>query len=272
MSDAKRQVMKCDLGGDLGPEAGMVGEFVLAQISDLRVDHSYQRSVTPTSIRNIRQIGRRFDWRKFAPVIGARQEDGTIAIIDGQHRCTAALSRGILSVPVYVLNCSYREAASAFAAINGQVTPMSKQDIYRASLAAGDPDAMALQDVLTAAEVTVVSIKSGFGVGQTRSIGVLQRALRVYGPDILRLALQCITQTGKGNAGLIYGATVIGICEAIKSKTDFLATPSKLFDIFDALDFPAVVAAVEAERVRTGNTAQDLVRREIHRAIVGGAK
>lgn len=247
---ALRPILKYQLPVKLDPEQGEIGEFAVVPIGDLRVDPTFQRSISAASARNVVRIGTSFDWRRFSPVIGVRLADGKIGVIDGQHRCTAAHSRGIAQVPVYLLDCSMTEAASAFAAINGNVTPISKQDIYRAKLAAGDKEALALQSVLDVAGVTIVSIRSGFAKGQTRSIGVLHRAYRVHGADILILTLQCLTETGDGNAGLIYGVAINGIADAIKTKTEWLAKPSALLDCFDQIDLRAMLQSVEAELVR----------------------
>jgi ParB-like nuclease domain len=60
----------------------------------LVVDVTYQREIGRRGATNVNQIAENFDWSKFAPVIVAPVEGGQFAIVDGQHRTTAAILRG----------------------------------------------------------------------------------------------------------------------------------------------------------------------------------
>lgn len=256
------------LGGEqeIGEVAGKVGGFALLPIADLVVDDTYQRAISVGSARNIKRILKAFDWAKFLPVIVTKDGD-KYSIVDGQHRATAALTLGIDKVPCYVLSCSSSEAAAAFAAINGNVTPMQPIDIWFAELAAGEPRAVALQAVFDAAGVKVTRKKEGFAVGETRSINVLRRALADYGGAILTTTLQCITETANGNPGLIFGAVVRGIGHAIRTKPELLTNPSRLFKIFDEIDLSEMLMQAEQEKARTGNGVQFILTRLINAVI-----
>ena len=74
-----------------------------------------------------------------APVAG-----GKFAIIDGQHRATAAALIGIETVPAQVIVADRIEQASAFKSINGQVTRVNKLALHHAAVAAGDAEAREL--------------------------------------------------------------------------------------------------------------------------------
>lgn len=250
----------------IGPIVGHVGALHMIRIEDLRVDHVYQREINVNSARNIRKICEAFDWAKFLPVIVVEAE-GHFAIVDGQHRTTAAATLGIEAVPCYVLSCSPAEAAAAFAAINGAVTPIAPIDIWFAELAAGVEAAHALQRVLDAAEVRVTRSKESFAKGETRSIGVLRRAVEKYGHDRLVTILQCITQTCDGNPGMIVGSVINGIGGAIGSKPDLLRSPSVLFDLFDGVSLAVMLNDAKLECARTGNIVQAVLSREINAVI-----
>lgn len=246
--------------------AGKVGRLHVIPISKLVVDSTYQRAVSVGSVRNIRRICGSFDWAKFLPVIVT--EDGDrFSIVDGQHRAIAALSVGVTSVPCYILSCSAAEAAAAFAAINGNVTPMQPIDLWFAELAAGRTKAVALKRVLDSAGVKVTRKKEGFIVGETRSINVLARALDFYGPSILTTILQCIVETGDGNAGMLTGAVINGIGRAIRTKPEMLSNPSKLFDIFDGISISTMVYEAGIESARSGNPVQFIITRQVNAEI-----
>lgn len=250
-----------------GTVSGEIGRLETVAIDRLVIDDVYQRAVSMGSVRNIKRICAEFDWAKFLPVIVTENDDGSFSVVDGQHRSIAAATIGITEVPCYVLSCSAAEAAAAFAAINGNVTPVQPIDLWFAGLAARDPAAVALQTVLDAAGVKVTRKKEGFAKGETRSINVLRRAYEFYGGAILTTALQCIVETGDGNPGMIFGAVVNGIGKAIRTKPDLLANPTKLFEMFDGLSISSLFYEAEQESARTGNTVQDIIARMINGEI-----
>lgn len=256
------------LGEDVqkGSTQGQIGRLEVLPIAKLYVDSVYQRAVSVASVRNIKRICIGFDWAKFLPVIVAKDGD-RFAIVDGQHRTTAAATLGIKAVPCYILSCSPAEAAAAFAAINGNVTPVQPIDLWFAQLAAGDASCIALKAVLDAAGVTVVRKRDGYQVGETRSINVLRRAFEFYGPAILTTILQCIVETGNGNPGMIYGAILHGIGLAIRTKPELLAGPSQLFEIFDGLDLSELAHEAGIEAARTGNNQQAILVRVFNEKI-----
>ncbi len=254
-----------------GIPRGFIGTLETLPISSLYVDAVYQRAMSVGSVRNIKRICAQFDWAKFLPVIVAKSKDA-YCIVDGQHRTTAAATIGITAVPCYVLSCSPSEAAAAFAAINGNVTPVQPLDLWFAELAAKEPSCVALHRVLESAGVKVTRKKEGLIAGETRSINVLRRALDFYGSSILTTVLQCIVETGNNNPGMIFGAMINGIGRAIRTKPDLLATPTKLFEIFDGISLSAILYDAKIENARSGNPIQFIITRAINAEIADERK
>ena len=112
-------------------------EFV--PIDQLIIDDRYQRSVANRGKSNIVKIAHNFDWSKFSPVVLSRREDGTFAIIDGQHRTHAAALRGITTVPALITNMTIEQEASAFSWVNGAVTALTPNQVFKAALTAFEP-------------------------------------------------------------------------------------------------------------------------------------
>lgn len=246
--------------------SGAVGRLEMVPISKLFIDTVYQRAVSAGSVRNIKRICAKFDWAKFLPVIVTHEGD-TFSIVDGQHRTIAAATIGITEVPCYVLSCSASEAAAAFAAINGNVTPVQPIDLWFAELAAKEPKAESLQRVLDAAGVKVTRKKEGFLSGETRSVGVLSRALEFYGSAVLTTILQCIVETGDGNPGMLIGSIINGVGRAIRTKPELLTNPSRLFEIFDGISLSTMLYDAGVENARTGNPIQHIITRSINDEI-----
>lgn len=265
MSDCIVEILSVPLDEkDRGEVAGKIGELKIVPISSLRVDMSYQRAMSLNSVRNIRKICGEFSWAKFLPVIVVEVDGGKYSVIDGQHRTTAAATLGIEEVPCYVLKCSVQDAAAAFAAINGNVTAMNPVDLWFAKLAARDPDAMELSAVLEAAEVTITRKKDGYYPGETRSVGVLQRAIKFYGSPLLITILQCITQTGNGNPGMLFGAPIHGIGRSIRTKPDLISNPMVLFEAIDDWAIADRHHEANIEYAKTQNPVQAILTRMLN--------
>src|SRR4051812_451900 len=73
-------------------------------ISALVIDRQYQREITKLGRKNIRHIAENFHWSMFTTVMVAPIGGGKYAIVDGQHRTTAAALVGIEKVPCQMVD------------------------------------------------------------------------------------------------------------------------------------------------------------------------
>jgi hypothetical protein len=217
----------------------------------LLVDPTYQRDIGKRGSQNIRQIAENFDWSKFAPVIVAPVEGGLFAIVDGQHRTTAAMLRDILSVPCQVVQADRAKQAEAYAAVNGNVTKTTPQQLFHARLAAQDPKALEIAEICAAGFVEIVRRNvplSDMKRGHTQAIGAITRCLDFYGRETLITALQCITQTSDGNPGFVRPTIIEALCEVLKSNPQWRDAGEKLLRTMDNFDFADAWEEVMAGR------------------------
>ena len=219
------------------------------EIGLLVVDPTYQRSIGRRGAVNVKNIAENFDWSKFAPVIVAPVEGGKFAIVDGQHRTTAALLRGLDKVPCQVVQADRAQQAAAFSAVNGSVTKTTAHQLFHARLAAGDDQTVKLAEVCSAAGVEIVpqNPTSGAAKGQTQAVGCLSRCLRDYGRDTLITALQCITQTGDGNPGMLRSTFIQALCKALSDKPEWREAGDRLLRAMDSFEFADVWEKAIAE-------------------------
>lgn len=212
-------------------------------IASLRVDHRYQRKIAGrASERSVLRIAEEFSWSKFAPVVVAEveDEDGTFAIIDGQHRTTAAALRQIRDVPCLILKAGIAEQANAFAAINGAVTAISTMQLYAARVAANEPAAIELRDACAEAGVTICRYPvpaSMMKVGDTLAAAKLAQQLARYGRSTLIAALSCITRTGDGNVGMVRAPVVEALCAALEGEPAWGGDVQALLAAMQTFDF-----------------------------------
>jgi len=242
---------------------GRRGHLGIIPIADLRVDPSYQRSISMRSIRVVRKIASSFDWRKFVPAVVVKS-GAFYKVINGQHSVTAAASLGIQEVPCYIIDCTHEEAASAFAAINGTVTPVSAQDVWFAMITAKDYESLELKKVLDACGVEIVADTTCMAPGKTRSISVLRRAWARYKTDTLSIVLRAIVGTGNGNPGMINGAVINGLARSMITKPWLLENPEKAYEALNAVRICELFREARVETARTGNPTQYVLTREFN--------
>jgi RNA polymerase sigma factor (sigma-70 family) len=189
-------------------DPGPVPELLWLRISDLRIDERYQRSVLGKGMTNIRYIATNFQWSKFTAVCVARWE-GIDYVVDGQHRTYGAALRGLERVPCLVMRAPPEVAADAFAAINGRTTAIHALNVWGARVAAGDPEAVALDKACRAEGVLIkrypVPVLK-MRPGQTVALGALQRGMKDLGEPGLRLALRLLMTAHPEERGVLTGS------------------------------------------------------------------
>lgn len=229
-------------------------------IASLRVDPRYQRRIAGrASEKSVITIATQFSWSKFAPVVVAEREEheGIYAIIDGQHRTTAAALRGIKDVPCLIMRADLAEQANAFAAINGAVTAISAMQLHAARVAAGDADAVALRDACAEGGVSICRYPvkaSEMKAGETLAAARLARQLARYGRQTFVTALSCITRTADGNVGMVRAPLVEALCATLDGEPAWRDEGDRLIEAMQGFDFYTAwsEAAVRASAERVG--------------------
>lgn len=229
-------------------------------IAQLVVDSGYQRDITTAGRSNVRRIASGFDWSMFAPVIVAPAGGDTYAIVDGQHRTTAALLCGLQRVPCAIIAAERDVQARAFRAINGNVTRIHTVHLHHASVAAGDVRALAIADLCAKAGVTIVRNPTQASLlkpGETVCVAVIGKAMARFGADAAVLGLKTIVSTGGGNPGLLNATIIWGVVEVLHDHPEWRAHAG-LNTAFDAIDLDEIwrKATASAARLR-GTSAVD---------------
>lgn len=254
-------------------EAGAPPQLQWIRIADLVVDETYQRALSSAGQRNVRAIAEGFRWAAFSPVIVSPVVGGQFAIVDGQHRTTAAALCGFDSVPCQVIVATADEQAAAFRRINGNTTRIHPMHMFHASVAAGDPEAVAAVEVATRAGVTILRSPTKINElkpGQTCSFGAIQSCIRQHGAETTILALRCLRGPGNDARGLLVAsiikasANVVAECLAIRGADAILGA-------FDAVKVIRELDPATADARAKGVTVeQELTRRiadRVHRAL-----
>lgn len=178
----------------VGPQKGNPPSLEWVGIDRLTVDPAYQRATDgPASRRIIVGMVKAWDWALCQPLVVSRRADGTLWILDGQHRHAGAQERGdIPHLPCVVLGAiAIEEEASTFVALNEQRQRLSQADIFFAMLAAGDHDAKAVYGIMgeTGWQIIRHRATAAYGPGELYCAPMLVRQLQALGPDAVRFGL-----------------------------------------------------------------------------------
>jgi hypothetical protein len=125
------------------------GELHWIDKGSLSVDHElYQRNVDNPS--KVQKIAAEWSWMACGVLIVAIRQNGSFWVVDGQNRLVAALRRSdIKSLPCLLFAVSTpQEEAAAFGRINRNRRALSRTDLFKAEVAAGHAEAVALRDLL----------------------------------------------------------------------------------------------------------------------------
>jgi hypothetical protein len=254
--------------------AGAAPMLQWLKINDLIVDPAYQRPIVGNGRRNVDRIAREFSWSCFAPVVVAPVEGGKFAVIDGQHRTTAAALAGFESVPCQIVIAAREEQAAAFKAINGIITPISRMALHAAALVAREPWAVRLADVCIRAEVELLRYPVPLdkqSPGQTMAVGAIDHCLKHCGEATLITALQCVTQTANNQPGALSARLIKALCEVLERDHERRDRGLDLLEAFDGVDLMALQsdALVDAaiKKISRVQAIADRIHVELNRLL-----
>jgi len=183
-------------------------------IPDLGIDPAYQRSIdNGESQALIRRIAVHWDWGLCQPLTVARRDDGSFWVVDGQHRLAAArLRRDIYDLPCVIMaSGSVADEAAAFVAMNSQRKKLNALDLFKAALAAGDDDAVAVMGLIEAAGLSLAAHSNwtAWKPGMISNIAGVLALYRKGGGMVTRRALVVLSRAFEGQV-LRYAGTIFG--------------------------------------------------------------
>lgn len=162
-----------------GTPASPRPKFINVEPSALLVDETYQRDLGDRSVRLIRRIVAGWDWRAFKPPVVVADGQDRYHVLDGQHTAIAAASHPLIkTIPIMVVEAAVQaERANAFVKHNRDRLQITNTQLHAALVAAGDTDALTIEQVCARAGARVLKHPPGMGrfaVGDTMAIQALK--------------------------------------------------------------------------------------------------
>lgn len=195
----KRQIKALNLVHiEPGPVQGGEPTFQWVDPAELMVDEAYQRQLSERSLDLIRRIVANWDWRRFKPPIVARQTD-LLVVIDGQHTAIAAATHPDVSrIPVMMVEADDLAAqARAFVGHNRDRLGITQMQMHFAAVAAGDEDALTIDQVCQRAGVKILKMTPGNGAWKpcdTIAVHGIGALINRRGAQKARIILQVLAE------------------------------------------------------------------------------
>jgi hypothetical protein len=146
--------------------------------TSLYVDETYQRTIGEKGLRLITRVsGGQWSWRKFKLPVVTIAPGGERVLLDGQHTATMAVTRGIRSIPwLLVKTRGQADQADAFVGQNSDRTAVSTLQQHKALVAAGNEEALTIEQVCQRAGVTLCGTqKAVWAENDTIALGSIRK-------------------------------------------------------------------------------------------------
>lgn len=216
-------------------ECGPAPDLRWIEIEQLVIDPAYQREITRQGADNVRRIAKAFDWRFFSAVVVSPVEGGRFAIIDGQHRTTAAALCGFKQVPCQIVHAAPNEQAAAFNAINGTTTKVSSLSRFRAAVAAGEPAAVRAKRLTDAAGIRILPYpiaanSAAAQAGDTMAVNVILRLCERYDDAFLATMFRAVRAAAGDMPGQISMLVLRSFADVLGDHPEWCQREAELID------------------------------------------
>jgi hypothetical protein len=144
-------------GAKMGIDLGGYGSAEVLSIDALNIDPDYQRDLRHDLIN---KIAREYDIVKAGPILVSEREDGSLWVVDGQHRMLGAKQAGETEVFANVVHGLTQEQEAELRLARNDRKPDSLQEKFRTRLVMGDAKAHAIVELVRQHDTDVNLIPS----------------------------------------------------------------------------------------------------------------
>jgi len=189
-------------------------------VDELQISDAYQRTIVPARVN---RIAKNIDPDAFGSLTVGERRDGTLWVVDGMQRLTAARKIGITSVPCDVFQSEGKEhEARVFRLKNRERTNVSACSLFNAQLTEGDPQTIEIERVVRESGLKLrLREDGGSGWPYIKAVKALERCVSRVGAGGLAMSLSLLLEVWPGEHGAIQGDMIEGMCWFIKKHPDF---------------------------------------------------
>jgi len=212
-------------------------------VSDLLVAEAYQRTIVPAQVRRITKA---LDQDAFGSLTVGERQDGTLWVVDGLQRLTAARQLGIAAVPCDVFQSTGPEhEARVFRLKNKHRTNVSAIALFRAQLTEGDPQSAEIAGVIRSAGLRLVLSEGGKNTWpDVKAVRSVERAYGRVGSEGLATVFRILSEAWAGEKDALQGDMIDGLAMFIKRHSEF--DEQRLIDKLKTRSVAGVLRAADA--------------------------
>lgn len=169
----------------------MIKEVML---KDIKVDARYQRELKEA---HLKKMTREYDPIRCGVIAVSKREDGSMYVIDGNHRIHASKANGVVSLPATVYEgLSVEEEADLFAKLNTGSLKTGFNENLKAMIMAGNEEAVRYESILEQSGISYSLKSRGDGsVNVLVAHSACMNIMRKYGQKILLKTLSVIKES-----------------------------------------------------------------------------
>ena len=190
-----RPVVPLPMPDIVEPDLGPRPDIRWVSPASLLVDETYQRGMSRASVALLNKMVRNFAWNRMK-VPNVVEVEAGLHLIDGQHTAIVAATLRVPEIPVFVVQApQLAERARAFVGLNQDRVKVNPFNIYRALLASGDADAVAMDAVCKSAGIRLraaINQTSAVSPGDTSAIGVIKGLVKRRGTEVATQVLEVL--------------------------------------------------------------------------------
>jgi hypothetical protein len=234
------------VGADIHPT---VVEWV--RVADLIVPVEYQSDHDPARVK---WLVSNYRAREVGTIVVSRRPDGSLVIVDGQHRVLALRELGIEVVRAEIHDgLSIVEEANLFEDLNANRRRPTVFDLFRSRVAGERPDA--LQVAAIAAEYGYTFRRGGAlsrSANHIQAVGAVEAIFRQGGPQLLRGVLSITSGPWAGHSEGLEGQMLRGVAMFLRTDMGNPVDLPRLFHVLGRRPPIAILADARAIAIATG--------------------
>lgn len=160
------------------------GRFMEISKNELSIDHTYQRRLNNL---HVNRIAKEWSWPKCGTLDVIRRLNGSLIIVDGQHRWEAAQLRpDIITLPCMIFELNkIEDEAELFGTINRVQKKLTSVEGFRSDLIRKDELALKIISIIS---TTGHGIENSKQIKAVRCVDTLKWAIKLQGSDKFRKA------------------------------------------------------------------------------------
>ena len=232
-------------------------------VEDLNIAEAYQRTMIG---HQINKIAKRYDDDAFGSLLVGRRKDGTYWVVDGLQRLSAARKIGRKKVPCRIFESEGpQHEAAVFRKVNKDRSNVNAVALFKALLAEGDEEAIAIQDAVASVGLKI-RVENGKGAAWPwiKCVRSAQRCYGRGGADHLIDTLRVICDCWGGEDDALRGDIIDGMSLFLHKCDDIdrvrLVKKLRTTSVADVLRFASGVRKLISSSTRPAAIAQGLLK------------